>query len=93
MTDGIIRMMASPDDFLGPVNLGNPEEFSILELAETIIRITGSKSKISFNPLPQDDPTQRKPDITLAGNMLGWEPKVGLEEGLEKTIAYFRKVL
>jgi len=70
-----------------------PEEFSILELAETIIRITGSKSKISFNPLPQDDPTQRKPDITLAGNMLGWEPKVGLEEGLEKTIAYFRKVL
>jgi UDP-glucuronate decarboxylase len=93
MTDGIIRMMASPDDFLGPVNLGNPEEFSILELAETIIRLTGIKSKISFNPLPQDDPTQRKPDITLAGNMLGWEPKVGLEEGLEKTIAYFRKVL
>jgi UDP-glucuronate decarboxylase len=93
MTDGIIRMMASPDDFLGPVNLGNPEEFSILELAETIIRTTGSKSKISFNPLPQDDPTQRKPVITLAGNMLGWEPKVGLEEGLEKTIAYFRKVL
>jgi UDP-glucuronate decarboxylase len=93
MTDGIIRMMASPDDFLGPVNLGNPEEFSILELAETIIRMTGIKSKISFNPLPQDDPTQRKPDITLAGNMLGWEPKVGLEEGLEKTIAYFRKVL
>ena len=93
MTDGIIRMMASPDDFLGPVNLGNPEEFSILELAETIIRLTGIKSKISFNPLPQDDPTQRKPVITLAGNMLGWEPKVGLEEGLEKTIAYFRKVL
>ena len=93
MTDGIIRMMASPDDFLGPVNLGNPEEFSISQLAETIIRLTGSKSKISFNPLPQDDPTQRKPDITLAGNMLGWEPKVGLEEGLEKTIAYFRKVL
>ncbi|MBM4272643.1 MAG: SDR family oxidoreductase [Deltaproteobacteria bacterium] len=93
MTDGIVRMMASPDDFLGPVNLGNPEEFSILELAETIIRMTGSKSKISFNPLPQDDPTQRKPDITLAGKMLEWEPKVGLEEGLEKTIAYFRKVL
>jgi len=93
MIDGIIRMMATPDDFLGPVNLGNPREFTILELAERLIRMTGSRAKIIFKPLPQDDPAQRKPDIRLARETLGWQPKIPLEEGIEKTIAYFRKVL
>ena len=93
MIDGIIRMMATPDDFLGPVNLGNPREFTILELAERLIRMTGSRAKIIFKPLPQDDPTQRKPDIRLARETLGWQPKIPLEEGIEKTIAYFRSVI
>jgi UDP-glucuronate decarboxylase len=93
MIDGIIRMMATPDDFLGPLNLGNPREFTILELAERLIRMTGSRAKIIFKPLPQDDPAQRKPDIRLARETLGWQPKIPLEEGIEKTIAYFRKVL
>jgi UDP-glucuronate decarboxylase len=93
MIDGIIRTMATPDDFLGPVNLGNPREFTILELAERLIRMTGSRAKIIFKPLPQDDPTQRKPDIRLARETLGWQPKISLEEGIEKTITYFRKVL
>ena len=93
MIDGIIRMMATPDDFLGPVNLGNPREFTILELAERLIRMTGSRAKIIFKPLPQDDPTQRKPDIRLARETLGWRPKIPLEEGIEKTIAYFRSVI
>jgi UDP-glucuronate decarboxylase len=93
MIDGMIRMMATPDDFLGPVNLGNPREFTILELAERLIRMTGSRAKIIFKPLPQDDPAQRKPDIRLARETFGWQPKIPLEEGIEKTIAYFRKVL
>jgi UDP-glucuronate decarboxylase len=93
MIDGIIRMMATPDDFLGPVNLGNPREFTILELAERLIRMTGSRAKIIFKPLPQDDPAQRKPDIRMARETLGWQPKIPLEKGIEKTIAYFRKVL
>jgi len=93
MVDGIIRMMATPDDFLGPVNLGNPREFTILELAERLIRMTGSRAKIIFKPLPQDDPAQRKPDIRLARETLGWQPKIPLEEGIEKTIAYFRSVI
>jgi UDP-glucuronate decarboxylase len=93
MIDGMIRMMATPDDFLGPVNIGNPREFTILELAERLIRMTGSRAKIIFKPLPQDDPTQRKPDIRLARETLGWQPKISLEEGIEKTITYFRKVL
>lgn len=93
MIDGIIRMMATPDDFLGPVNLGNPREFTILELAERLIRMTGSRAKIIFKPLPQDDPAQRKPDIRLARETLGWQPKIPLEEGIEKTIAYFRSVI
>jgi UDP-glucuronate decarboxylase len=93
MIDGIIRTMATPDDFLGPVNLGNPREFTILELAERLIRMTGSRAKIIFKPLPQDDPTQRKPDIRLARETLGWQPKIPLEEGIEKTIAYFRSVI
>jgi UDP-glucuronate decarboxylase len=86
-------MMDTPDDFLGPVNLGNPREFTILELAERLIRLTGSRAKIVFRPLPQDDPVQRKPDIRLARETLAWQPKIPLEEGIEKTIAYFRSVI
>jgi UDP-glucuronate decarboxylase len=93
MIDGLIRMMGTPKGFLGPVNLGNPAEFTILELAEILIRMTGSPSKIVFKPLPQDDPTQRKPDITLAQKKLGWQPRVPLKEGLAKTIEYFRGVI
>jgi UDP-glucuronate decarboxylase len=93
MIDGMIRMMDTPDDFLGPLNLGNPREFTILELAERLIRLTGSRAKIVFRPLPQDDPVQRKPDIRLARETLAWQPKIPLEEGIEKTIAYFRSVI
>jgi UDP-glucuronate decarboxylase len=93
MVDGIIKMMNSEKGFTGPVNLGNPTEFSILELAEIILKLTKSKSKIVFKPLPQDDPKRRQPDITLAKTKLNWEPKVSLEEGLIKTIEYFRRVL
>ncbi|MDZ7698771.1 MAG: UDP-glucuronic acid decarboxylase family protein [Deltaproteobacteria bacterium] len=90
MIEGMIRMMEGPDTFVGPVNLGNPCEFTILQLAEMIIRLTGSKSEIVFEPLPQDDPLQRKPDIMLAGEKLNWKPTIALETGLEKTIAYFK---
>ena len=93
MIDGLIWMMGTPKGFLGPVNLGNPAEFTILELAEILIRMTGSRAKIVFKPLPQDDPTQRKPDITLAQKKLDWQPRVPLEEGLTKTIEYFREVI
>jgi UDP-glucuronate decarboxylase len=93
MIDGLIRMMESDDGFLGPVNLGNPDEFRILDLAKTIIGMTGNRSKIVFMPLPQDDPLQRNPDISLARKMLDWHPRVKLEEGLARTIAYFRKVI
>jgi UDP-glucuronate decarboxylase len=93
LIDGLIMMMNSPADFIGPVNLGNPVEYSILDLANRIIRLTGSSSKIKFMPLPMDDPTQRKPDISLAGKILHWEPKTPLEKGLEMTIAYFRDIL
>ena len=93
MVDGLILMMESPDSFIGPINIGNPDEFTILDLAKTIIRKTGNRSKIVFRPLPQDDPRQRQPDISLAGKMLDWQPKTNLEEGLEKTIEYFRKVI
>jgi UDP-glucuronate decarboxylase len=82
--------MATPDDFTGPVNIGNPGEFTILELARKVVELTGSKSQIVFNPLPSDDPMQRKPDIGLARSTFGWEPGVHLEQGLLKTIAYFR---
>ncbi len=88
-----VRLMDSPDDFTGPVNTGNPGEFTILELAKTVIELTGSKSEIIFKPLPSDDPTQRQPDITLAREKLGWEPKVRLKEGLIKTIAYFEDMV
>jgi len=87
-------MMRTPDIITGPINLGNPDEFTILELAEKIIKQTKSKSKFIFKPLPQDDPTQRKPDITLAINTLdGWKPKIKLEDGLVPTIEYFREIL
>jgi UDP-glucuronate decarboxylase len=90
LIDGIILLMNSRPDFTGPVNIGNPCEFTIKELAETIISITKSKSEIRYFPLPQDDPRQRKPDITLAKNELKWEPKINLEDGLKETIAYFK---
>jgi UDP-glucuronate decarboxylase len=93
MIDGLIRMMESDDGFPGPVNLGNPDEFRILDLAKTIIGMTGNRSKIVFRPLPQDDTMQRNPDISLARRILGWHPRVKLEEGLARTIAYFRKVI
>jgi UDP-glucuronate decarboxylase len=86
-------MMDSPDEFTGPVNLGNPGEFTIRQLAEKIINMTGSRSKLAFEPLPNDDPRQRCPDVTLAKESLGWEPGVRLEEGLVKTIAYFDEFL
>ena len=89
----MLRMMDSPEALVGPVNVGNPGEFTMLELAEMVLRLTGSKSNISFKPLPQDDPKQRRPDISLAKIALDWEPKVSLEEGLGKTIAYFRSLL
>lgn len=89
LIDGMIKMMDSEDGFTGPVNLGNPEEFTMLQLAEYIISLTKSKSRIVFKPLPQDDPMQRKPDILLARNRLGWNPQIGLEEGLVRTIQYF----
>ena len=93
MIEGFIKMMAAPDELTGPVNLGNPHEVTIMELAEKVIALTGSKSTIVKKPLPEDDPMQRCPDISLAREKLGWEPKVSLEEGLEKTIAYFRNVV
>lgn len=97
LIDGLIKLMNSPDDFTGPVNLGNPVEFSILELAEKVIELVNSthktqhlKSKIVYKPLPQDDPVRRKPDISLAMDRLNWNPETGLEEGLKETIEYFR---
>ncbi len=93
MVEGIIKMMNSPDDFTGPVNLGNPEEYRIIDLAEKIIDLTGSRSKIVFKPLPQDDPKRRRPDITLAKKKLVWEPKTPVKEGLNKTIAYFEELM
>lgn len=93
LVDGIVKMMNNPQKFTGPVNLGNPSERTILEFAKLIIEMTGSKSKIVYKPLPGDDPTQRKPDITLAKKELGWEPKVDIREGIQKTIEYFDKKL
>jgi UDP-glucuronate decarboxylase len=93
LIDGIVRLMQTGDDFTGPVNIGNPGEFSILELAEKILSLTGSRSRIIRKLLPADDPMQRCPDITLAKSELGWEPKVPLDEGLKRTIAFFRQLL
>lgn len=92
LIEGFVRMMNGPDDFIGPVNIGNPDEFTILQLAQLVLELTGAKSKIVRQPLPSDDPTQRRPDITLAKDRLGWEPTVALREGLGKTIEYFQSV-
>ena len=89
----MVRFMQTPDDFIGPMNMGNPGEFTIRELAEKVVELTGSSSKIVYEPLPGDDPRQRRPNIDLARKMVGWEPKVRLEEGLKKTIAYFEELL
>ena len=93
LLDGLLRLMESPPGFTGPVNLGNPGEFTIRQLAEKVIELTGSRSSLAFRPLPQDDPRQRQPDISLARQHLDWRPSVGLEEGLKQTIAYFQSVL
>ena len=93
LIEALVLLMNSPDDFIGPVNVGNPTEFTIEELARKVIDLTGSRSKIVREPLPQDDPTQRQPDIGLARANLGWEPKVQLDEGLRHTIAYFDELL
>ena len=93
LIDGFIRLMNSPDDLAGPVNLGNPGEFTMIELAETVRDLTGSRSALIHQPLPQDDPRQRQPDITLAKAQLGWEPKIRLRDGLEPTIDYFDNLL
>jgi UDP-glucuronate decarboxylase len=93
LVDGLIRLMESSDDVSGPINLGNPNEFAIRELAEVIIDLTGSASKIVHRPLPTDDPRQRKPDISKASELLNWQPKLPLREGLAKTIAYFQDLL
>ena len=92
LVDGLVRMMNGPDGFIGPVNIGNPGEFTILELAKLVIELIGSKSQLVFRPLPADDPTQRKPDITLAQTRLGWQPTVPLREGLTRTIDWFRSI-
>lgn len=93
LIEGFCRMMSSADDVTGPVNLGNPGEFTMLELAEKVLSFTGSKSKLVFKPLPQDDPKQRKPDISKAKQLLDWQPKVPLDDGLKETIKYFKKVI
>ena len=93
MVEGLVRMMNGPDNFIGPVNLGNPDELSILDVAKRIVKLTGSTSKIIFKPLPQDDPLQRQPDITLAREKLDWEPKLDIETGLKRTIEYFRGIV
>ncbi len=93
LVEGMLKFMDAPDELTGPVNLGNPHELSIIELAETVVRLTGSKSEIVFAPLPADDPTQRCPDITLARDELGWEPATPLDQGVTETVAYFDKLL
>jgi UDP-glucuronate decarboxylase len=93
LVEGFIRLMATDDKFTGPMNLGNPGEFTMLELAEKVLKYTGSKSKIVHKPLPPDDPVRRKPDISLANSTTGWEPKVPLDEGLQRTVAYFKRAL
>jgi UDP-glucuronate decarboxylase len=92
LVEGMLGMMNGPDDFIGPVNLGNPDEFTILELAELVLELTGSKSKLVYRPLPADDPARRQPDITLAKTRLNWQPTVSLRDGLERTIAWFKKI-
>ena len=93
LIEAFVRLMDTPDDFTGPINLGNPVEFTIRQLAETVIALTGSRSTLTFHPLPSDDPRQRQPDIALAREMLGWEPTTVLREGLVRTVAYFDQLL
>ena len=93
LIDGLLKLMNTPSDFSGPVNLGNPGEFTVGELAEKIIDLAGSKSKLSYHPLPDDDPVQRRPDISLASTTLDWQPTVSLEDGLKKTISYFERII
>jgi len=93
LVEGMLRMMDTERGFTGPLNLGNPSEFSMIELAEKVVSLVGSKSRFQYRPLPPDDPQQRKPDISLAEAKLGWQPRVNLEDGLKETIAYFRRVL
>lgn len=93
LVEGMIKMMATPDSFTGPVNIGNPSEFTILELAEKVIKMTGSKSKIIYQPLPSDDPLMRKPEISLAEKELNWTPNIKLDTGLEKTIKFFQTII
>ena len=93
LVEGMLKFMDAPDDLTGPVNLGNPQELSVIELAETVIRLTGSKSEIVFAPLPADDPTQRCLDIMLASDELGWESTMPLEQGVTETVAYFERLV
>lgn len=93
LIDGMIKLMNTGDDFIGPVNIGNPNEFTIIELAEKVLKITGSKSKLIYKPLPADDPMQRQPNITLAKEKLNWKPEINLDEGLVKTIEYFKSII
>ena len=93
LIEAVIRTMDTPDNFTGPINIGNPREFTMIDLAEEVLRLTGSSSKISFKLLPSDDPKQRQPDIGLAGSVLDWSPKVELKAGLAETIGYFRTQL
>lgn len=93
MTAAMLAMMASPAEITGPINVGNPAEITMIELAEQVIRLTGSRSRLSFHPLPEDDPRRREPDIALARQTLGWQPRTALEDGLRETIAYFRGVI
>jgi UDP-glucuronate decarboxylase len=93
LIDGLVRLMKTPDDVTGPINIGNPEEFSMLQLASSVIELTGSRSRIVHRPLPQDDPRQRRPDISKADELLAWTPRTPLQDGLKKTIAYFEHLL
>ena len=93
MVEGIIKFVGSDKDFIGPLNLGNPDEFTIQELAEIILKLTNSKSKLVYKDLPSDDPKRRRPDITLAKKKLSWEPKTSLNDGIQKTISYFSDLI
>ena len=93
LIDGLIRLMATPTDVTGPINIGNPIEFKIIELAQMTLDLVGSRSRLVHRPLPEDDPQQRQPDISLAGELLGWKPRVALKDGLTSTVAYFERLL
>ena len=93
LIDGMVRLMESGDDFTGPVNIGNPREFTMLELAQVVLKVSDSNSELVFEPLPSDDPKQRRPDISLASEALGWQPSIHLEQGIERTVDYFKQIL